>query len=110
MSFFAPWKYEYSIIYKVLSAVHHEHYPPKPEIQARVRESEKNGGMIMFEDYPEIMTIAQVSQALRIGRNSAYMLVNNNLLGHLRIGSTIRVPKACLLKYVDSSWSAVEKQ
>ena len=55
------------------------------------------------------MTIAQVSQALRIGRNSAYMLVNKNLLGHLRIGSTIRVPKACLLKYVNSSWSTVVK-
>ena len=68
-----------------------------------------NGGMIMFEEYPEIMTIAQVSQALRIGRNSAYMLVNKNLLGHLRIGSTIRVPKACLLKYVNSSWSTVVK-
>lgn len=64
--------------------------------------------MIMFEDYPEIMTIAQVSEALRIGRNSAYMLINKNLLGHLRIGSSIRVPKKCLLKYVEKSWSTVE--
>ena len=64
----------------------------------------------MFEEYPEIMTVPQVGQALRIGRNSAYMLVNTNLLGNIRIGKTIRVPKVCLLEYVKSAQCAVKEQ
>lgn len=63
----------------------------------------------MFEEYPEIMTIPQVSEALRISRNSAYMLANCNLLGNLRIGKTIRVPKMCLIEYVESARYAAAK-
>lgn len=63
----------------------------------------------MFNDYPDIMTVAQVGQALQIGRNSSYMLVNSNLLGHIRIGHTIRVPKSCLIEYVKSArYSAIK--
>lgn len=63
----------------------------------------------MFDDYPDIMTMAQVSQALQIGRNSAYSLVNRSLLGHIRIGHAIRVPKVCLMQYVRSTWYAAIK-
>lgn len=58
----------------------------------------------MFEAYPDIMTVTQVSHALHIGRNSAYMLINSNFIRHLRIGSCIRVPKSCLIEYVASAW------
>ena len=56
------------------------------------------------EAYPDIMTVLQVSEALHIGRNSAYNLVNSNSIRHLRIGSSIRVPKSCLVEYVASAW------
>ena len=64
---------------------------------------------ILFDTYPDIMTILQVSEALRIGRNSAYNLVNNNSIRHLRIGSSIRVPKFCLVEYVASAWYTAKK-
>ena len=60
----------------------------------------------MFDTYPEIMTVSQVSEALYIGRNSAYNLIHRNAIGHLRIGTSIRVPKACLIKYIASAWHA----
>lgn len=63
----------------------------------------------MFDEYPDIMTVIQISQALQIGRNTAYMLVSRNLLGHIRIGNTIRVPKKCLVEYIESSWYAAKK-
>ena len=63
----------------------------------------------MFDEYPEIMTVPQVGEVLRIGRNSAYMLVNKNLLGNIRIGKTIRVPKICLIEYIKSARYAVTK-
>ena len=63
----------------------------------------------MFEAYPDILTVLQVSKALHIGRNSAYNLVNSNSIGHLRIGAAIRIPKACLIDYVASAWAAANK-
>ena len=50
----------------------------------------------MFKEYPDIMTIPQVAEALKIGRKAAYALVNGNLLGHIRIGRNIKVPRKCL--------------
>ena len=63
----------------------------------------------LFDAYPDIMTVLQVSEALRIGRNSAYNLINSNSIRHLRIGSSIRVPKSCLVEYVASAWFTVKK-
>jgi excisionase family DNA binding protein len=62
----------------------------------------------MFDNYPDIMTMPQVSEALQIGRTSAYMLANRNLLEHIRIGQSIRVPKSCLIKYVESNCIPIE--
>ena len=64
----------------------------------------------LFDDYPDIMTVQQISDALHIGRNSAYNLINSKAIGHLRIGSSIRVPKACLIDYVASAWHKADKQ
>lgn len=63
----------------------------------------------MFEAYPDILTVTQVSQALHIGRNSAYMLINTNSIRHLRIGSSIRVPKSCLVEYIASAWNTADE-
>ena len=63
----------------------------------------------MFENLPDIMTVIQVSQALQIGRNSAYMLVNRGKLGCIRIGHIIRVPKNCLIEYVGSAQQPIKK-
>ena len=65
--------------------------------------------MNLFDAYPDIMTVTQVSEALYIGRNSAYNLINRNAIGHLRIGSSIRVPKSCLIEYIASAWHAANE-
>ena len=54
----------------------------------------------MFKDYPDILTIRQVAQALGIGHKAAYALVNRHILGCIRIGRTIKVPKEMLVEYV----------
>jgi len=64
---------------------------------------------LLFEAYPDIMTVLQVSEALHIGRNSAYNLISSNSIRHLRIGSSIRVPKSCLVEYVASAWYTAKK-
>ena len=57
----------------------------------------------MFKEYPDIMTVPQVANALKIGRKAAYALVNDNLLGHIRIGRTIKVPKEMLVEFVKTA-------
>lgn len=54
----------------------------------------------MLKKYPDILTVAQVAEALGIGKKAAYRLVNDHKLGHIRIGKTIKVPKYCLVEYL----------
>ncbi len=57
----------------------------------------------MFKDYPDIMTAAQVAEALHIGMNSVYRLLQTKELGCKRIGRKYIIPKACLIAYVQSA-------
>lgn len=51
----------------------------------------------LFEAYPDMLTIEQVSHALNIGRSMAYRLVRSGEVYSLRFGTAIRVPKTALL-------------
>ena len=53
----------------------------------------------MFKEFPDILTIPQVAQALGIGRKAAYALVNEKKLGAIRVGRTIKVPKPMLVEF-----------
>lgn len=57
----------------------------------------------MFNQYPDVLTVQQVAEALRIGRGAAYKLVNERTIGSVRIGNKIRVPKQCLIEYMQSA-------
>ena len=46
----------------------------------------------MLNDYPDILTVEQLSEILGIGINAAYRLVNDGTIGCRRIGKTIRIP------------------
>lgn len=59
--------------------------------------------MILFKEYPDILTVPQVAQALGVGRKAVYDLVNNNILGAIRVGRTIKVPKFSLEEYVKTA-------
>ena len=67
----------------------------------------------MFSDYPEMMSINDIKNALRIGRSTAYNLVRSGEIRSFKIGSTFRVPKTFLIDFVentDSSHTIVEKR
>ena len=57
----------------------------------------------MFREYPDILTVAQVAQALGIGKKAVYDLVNKKILGALRVGRTIKIPKFALEEYVKTA-------
>lgn len=57
----------------------------------------------MFREYPDILTIPQVAQALGICTKAAYALVNEKKLGAIRVGRTIKVPKFSLEEFVKTA-------
>lgn len=63
----------------------------------------------MFKEYPDILTVSQVAQALGIGRNTVYQLVHTHQVGCKRIGTKIIIPKACLIDFVMSARYTVSK-
>ena len=56
----------------------------------------------IFNEYPDILTIPDVQQALGIGRSMAYRLVKVGKIKHLRVGASYRIPKCFLLDYIQS--------
>lgn len=47
---------------------------------------------------PLVLTVEEAAAALRISRGAAYEAVRANEIPHVRIGRTIRVPRAALLR------------
>ena len=54
----------------------------------------------LLKEYPEMMTVAEVAKALRIGKNKAYGLVKEGKLSALRLGGKVIVPKLCLVSFI----------
>ena len=47
----------------------------------------------MLHEYPDILTVGQLQQVLKIGRNTAYKLLNDNVIKSKRIGKIHKIPK-----------------
>ena len=54
----------------------------------------------MFEDYPDILTVEEACEALRVGYNAMYELLNNGKLKAYKNGRTWRIPRAALKEYI----------
>lgn len=54
----------------------------------------------MFEQYPDIMSVFEVSDALYIGKNRTYELLETGVLKGFRIGHIWKIPRKSLEEYV----------
>lgn len=54
----------------------------------------------MFDEYPDILTVDEACEALRIGYNALYGILSSGELKAYRNGRTWRIPKEALKKYV----------
>ena len=54
----------------------------------------------MFNQYQDIMSVYDVSEALYIGKNHVYKLLENGDLKGFRIGKVWKIPKRNLEEYV----------
>ena len=51
--------------------------------------------------YPDVLTVEEVKEILQIGRRSTYRLIETNEIQHFKIGTKIRIPKQCLIDYLN---------
>lgn len=57
----------------------------------------------MFNEYDDIMSIEDVSEALHIGKNRVYELLSSKQLYGFRIGRPWKIPKESVEEYVRKS-------
>ena len=54
----------------------------------------------MFEQYPDILTVEEVCEALRMGYNAVYELLNEGKLRAYKNGRVWRIPRDALKEYI----------
>ncbi len=54
----------------------------------------------MFEDYPDILTVEEACEALRVGYNAIYHLLNTGKLKAYKNGRTWRIPCNALTQFI----------
>jgi excisionase family DNA binding protein len=61
----------------------------------------------MFNDYKDVVTVEELAEMLKIGRNTAYELVRANIIKSVRVGRSIRIAKAAVIAYLTACEDAV---
>lgn len=54
----------------------------------------------MLEQYEDVLSVEQLCDILKIGRNRAYELLSNETISGFRLGRNWRIPKIALEKYL----------
>ena len=56
----------------------------------------------MLSNYKDVLTVSELAQVLRIGKNAAYDLVNQRIIASIKIGRMHRIPKIFVIDYLTS--------
>lgn len=54
----------------------------------------------MLENFEDVMTVDEVCEAIRIGKNNLYRLLENKQLRGYRNGRVWRIPKEAVIEYI----------
>ena len=54
----------------------------------------------MFEEYPDILTVEETAEALRVGYNALYELLNEGKVKAYKNGRVWRIPKDSIKNYI----------
>lgn len=57
----------------------------------------------MFEQYPEILSVEDACEALRVGYNAMYELLNSGKVKAFKNGRCWRIPKVALVEFILSN-------
>lgn len=54
----------------------------------------------LLKDFNDVLNFKEFKQALRIGKNSAYQLLKNNIIPSIKVGREYRILKADIINYL----------
>ena len=54
----------------------------------------------VLKDYPDVLTVEEMSRALGISTKTGYKLIRENKIESLKVGRSYRIHKAHLLSYM----------
>lgn len=63
----------------------------------------------MFEGYADILTVEEAAEALRVGYNALYELLNSGKLKAYKNGRVWRIPKESMIAYIQDSANIFKK-
>ena len=63
--------------------------------------SQKEAYSVVFKDYPDVVSVSQMSEMLGISEKSAYRLLKENRIEHLKVGRTYKIPKLHIFRYLN---------
>lgn len=58
--------------------------------------------MIMFDEYNDIITVKELCQMLKIGKNTAYELIHSGQIKSIAIKRQIRISKQSVISYLEN--------
>ena len=61
----------------------------------------KDAYSVMLREYPDVMNIEQMSQALGVSTKTGYGLLKSGKVACLKVGRAYRIPKVHLLDYMN---------
>jgi len=59
--------------------------------------------MTMLNKYSDILTVEELCEVLRIGKNTAYRLLKSNEIKSVKIGKIYKIPKKSVRKYLEKN-------
>lgn len=57
----------------------------------------------MFLNYPDLLTIQQVAEILKVSKNTIYKLLHTNQISHLRCAGKFRILKEGIIEYINKN-------
>lgn len=57
----------------------------------------------MFEEFRDVLTVAEACDVLQIGKNSLYKLLQSGEIQHIKVGRKYLIPKVYLLDFIEKN-------
>ncbi len=62
--------------------------------------AQRDAYKIMLKEYPDILSVEQVSEVLGVSPKTCYKILRNGDICSLKVGRSYRIPKAHLFTYL----------
>jgi len=62
----------------------------------------------MFSDFSDVVTVSELAEMLKIGRNTAYELIRCGAVHSIKVGRQIRISKQAVIEYIAFSGKVIK--